>query len=60
MVDSTMYNQTGVLRTIEGILGLHPLTQFDAAAETMFGSFSLRPDPAPFDAEPPHAAQAVK
>jgi hypothetical protein len=55
-----MYNQTSVLRTIEGILGLHPLTQFDAAAETMFGSFSLRPNPAPFDAESSRGSQAAQ
>lgn len=59
-VDSTMYNQTSVLRTIEGILGLHPLTQFDAAAETMFGSFTLRPGAEPFNAESPRAAQASR
>ncbi|MBV8807615.1 MAG: bifunctional YncE family protein/alkaline phosphatase family protein [Acidobacteriaceae bacterium] len=39
VVDSTMYNQTSVLRTIEGILGLHPMTHFDAGARPMFGSF---------------------
>jgi hypothetical protein len=55
-----MYNQTSVLRTMEGILGLNPLTQFDAAAETMFGSFSLRSDPEPFTAETPRVAQAAR
>jgi DNA-binding beta-propeller fold protein YncE len=60
VVDSTMYNQTSVLRTMEGILGLNPLTQFDAAAETMFGSFSLRSDPEPFTAETPRVAQAAR
>jgi DNA-binding beta-propeller fold protein YncE len=59
VVDSTMYNQTSVLRTIEGILGLYPLTQFDAAAETMFGSFALRPDTTPFDAESPRVLHAA-
>jgi hypothetical protein len=53
MVDSTMYNQASVLRTIEGILGLRPMTQFDAAAVTMFGSFTLRPDATPYTAEQP-------
>jgi DNA-binding beta-propeller fold protein YncE len=53
MVDSTMYNQTSVLRTIEAILGLHPMTQFDAASVTMFGSFSLQADATPYTAEKP-------
>jgi YVTN family beta-propeller protein len=38
-VDGSMYNQTSVLRTIEIILGLHPLTTYDAAARPMFGAF---------------------
>jgi DNA-binding beta-propeller fold protein YncE len=53
IVDSTMYNQTSILRTIEGILGLRPMTQFDAAAVTMFGSFTTQPDAAPYTAEKP-------
>ncbi len=46
-VDSAMYNQASVLRTMELIAGLRPMTHFDAAAPPMFGSFSrtanLRP-----------------
>jgi hypothetical protein len=60
MVDSTMYNQTGVLRTIEGILGLHPMTQFDAASVTMFGSFALRPAATPFTAEAPRTSLTTR
>jgi DNA-binding beta-propeller fold protein YncE len=52
-VDSTMYNQTSILRTMEGILGLRPMTQFDAAAVTMFGSFKLQPDATPYTVEKP-------
>jgi DNA-binding beta-propeller fold protein YncE len=54
MVDSTMYNQTSVLRTIEAILGLNPMTQFDASSRTMFGSFSSQPDATPYTVEGPH------
>jgi DNA-binding beta-propeller fold protein YncE len=43
-VDSTVYNQMSVLRTMELIVGLRPLTQFDAAARTMFGSFGRNAD----------------
>jgi DNA-binding beta-propeller fold protein YncE len=53
MVDSTMYNQMSVLRTIELILGLRPMTHFDAAARPMFATFSNQPDPRPFTAMPP-------
>ena len=39
-----MYNQTSVLRTIELIVGLRPLTHFDAGARPMFASFSQQAD----------------
>jgi DNA-binding beta-propeller fold protein YncE len=48
IVDSTMYNQAGVLRTMELILGLRPMTQFDAAARPMFGTFSTQADLQPY------------
>ncbi len=53
MVDSTMYNQTSVLRTMERILGLRPMTQFDAASRPMFGNFSQQPDLRPYTAIAP-------
>ena len=52
-VDSTMYNTTSVLRTMELILGLKPMTQFDAASRPMSSSFQAKPDPALYAAEPP-------
>jgi DNA-binding beta-propeller fold protein YncE len=55
-VDSEMYNQTTVLRSIEAILGLRPMTQFDAASRTMFGSFSTKPDLTPFVADKPRTS----
>ncbi len=39
-VDHTMYSTTSMLRTIELILGLPPMSQFDAAAEPMWRSFT--------------------
>jgi DNA-binding beta-propeller fold protein YncE len=45
--DSEMFNQMSVLRTIELILGMRPMTHFDAAAKPMFGSFSRQPATAP-------------
>ena len=51
-VDSTMYSTSSMLRTIELILGLAPMSQFDAAAMPMFASFQARPDLTPFKARP--------
>jgi DNA-binding beta-propeller fold protein YncE len=48
-VDSTMYTTCGVLRTMELILGLPPMSQCDAAATPLYGAFSSKLDPAPFD-----------
>ncbi len=47
-LDSTMYNQTSVLRTMELVNGLRPMTHFDAAARPMFGSFSRQADTRPY------------
>jgi YVTN family beta-propeller protein len=52
-VDSTMYNTTSMLRTMEFLLGLQPMTHFDAGARVMTASFQKQPDPAPYTAEKP-------
>jgi YVTN family beta-propeller protein len=39
-VDHTMYSTSSALRTIELILGLPPMSQYDAAAEPMWRCFS--------------------
>ncbi|HLH41401.1 MAG TPA: bifunctional YncE family protein/alkaline phosphatase family protein [Bryobacteraceae bacterium] len=52
-VDSTLYNQSSVMRTIELILGLRPMTQFDAAARPLTAAFAAVANPAPYAAEPP-------
>jgi hypothetical protein len=51
-VDSTMYSTTSMLRTMELILGLKPMSQFDAAATPMFNSFQAAPDLSPYQALP--------
>lgn len=51
-VDSTMYSTASMLRTIELILGLKPMSQFDAAATPMFNSFQATPDLRPHEALP--------
>jgi YVTN family beta-propeller protein len=43
-VDSTLYSTASMLRTMELILGLQPMTQFDAAATPMYASFQTNPN----------------
>jgi DNA-binding beta-propeller fold protein YncE len=45
----TTYTAININRTIENILGLHPLTQFDLVASPMFDAFQDTPDLTPFD-----------
>ncbi|MCE9531316.1 MAG: bifunctional YncE family protein/alkaline phosphatase family protein [Planctomycetes bacterium] len=52
-VDSTMYSTSSMLRTMELILGLKPMSQFDAAARPMFNSFTAKPDVTPYKHEVP-------
>ncbi len=47
-VNSTMYSTSSMLRTMELILGLEPMSQFDASARPMFASFTTLPDVAPY------------
>ena len=47
-VDSTLYTTAGVLRTMELILGLRPMSQYDAAATPLVRTFQAAPDLAPF------------
>ncbi|MFN9688067.1 MAG: beta-propeller fold lactonase family protein [Bacteroidota bacterium] len=48
-VDHTMYTTSGMLRTMELILGLPPMTQYDAGATPMWRSFTKTPDFTPFN-----------
>ncbi len=52
-VDSTFYSQTSMLKTIELILGLQPLSLFDLIANDMRASFQQQPDYSPYDAVVP-------
>lgn len=40
VVDSTQYSTVSLIRTMELILGLSPLSQYDAAARPMYASFT--------------------
>jgi YVTN family beta-propeller protein len=48
-----MYSTSGALRTMELILGLPPMSQYDAAAIPLFDCFSNTPDLSPFVAKAP-------
>jgi YVTN family beta-propeller protein len=51
-VDHTMYTTSGMLRTMELILGLKPMSQYDAAATPMFKSFTNKPNFSKFKSLP--------
>ena len=50
-VDHTLYTTAGLLRTLELILDLPPMSQYDAAARPLFGCFQATPNPAPYQAK---------
>jgi hypothetical protein len=52
VVDSTFYNQTSVLRTIEILLGIGPMTVYDAGSRPMFDVFSDVPSMDPYTLAP--------
>ena len=51
-VDHTAYTTTSLLRTIELILGLPPMTQYDASATPLWRCFNNKPDHPSFKAKP--------
>ncbi len=51
-VVSTMYSTSGFLRTMELILGLPPMSQYDAAAVPLFECFTATPDFTPYTVKP--------
>lgn len=63
-VDSTLYTTASMIRTMELILGLPPLTQYDAGATPMYGCFQKKATLTPFTALMPqldlNATNSVK
>jgi YVTN family beta-propeller protein len=51
-VDSTMYTTSSFVRTMELILGLPPMTQYDTAATPLYASFTAKPVFDSIDAQP--------
>ena len=58
IVDHRMYSTVSMLRTIELILGLPPMSQFDAAAAPMITAFRDTPTLMPYDALQPQQSLA--
>jgi YVTN family beta-propeller protein len=52
-VDSTLYSTSSMVRTMELLLGLAPMTQYDAAATPMYASFGTAADLTPYTMVPP-------
>jgi hypothetical protein len=53
IIDSSFYNQSSILRTIELILGMRPLTHFDAGAHPLYSAFASQPNNTVYTAEKP-------
>jgi hypothetical protein len=51
-VDSSMYSTSSILRTIELILGLSPMSQYDAQAAPLYAAFTDQTNLSPFSARP--------
>jgi YVTN family beta-propeller protein len=53
IVDSTLYSTSSMVRSIELLLGMPPMSQYDAAAMPMYASFGTEPLTTAFDAITP-------
>jgi YVTN family beta-propeller protein len=52
-LDSTFYDTAAMVKTMEMILGMKPMTQYDAAATPMLTAFSNKPNMDPYMVEEP-------
>ena len=52
-VDSTLYSTSSMIRSIELLLGLPPMSQYDAAATPLYAAFGDTPDLTPYVATAP-------
>ncbi len=59
-LDSTLYSTASMLRTMELILGMQPMSQFDALAMPMFACFQKEPDLRPYAALMPKTDREAK
>ncbi|GAB2848358.1 bifunctional YncE family protein/alkaline phosphatase family protein [Hymenobacter ruber] len=56
----TAYTTSGMLRTLELILGLPPMSQYDAAALPLWACFTVKPDFKPYTLRPATTPQDVR
>ena len=54
------HSTAGIVRTIEIILGLPPMSSYDAAARPLFDAFRAAPDARPYDALPETVSMTEK
>lgn len=59
-VDHTAYSTSSMIRTMELILGMPPMSQYDAAATPMFNCFALQPNNTPYLTKPNNIDLAEK
>ena len=59
-VDRTLYTTASMIRTMELILGLPPLTQYDAGATPMHNCFQREPVVTPYEIRPPQVDLQAK
>ncbi|MED1204388.1 bifunctional YncE family protein/alkaline phosphatase family protein [Heyndrickxia acidicola] len=59
-VDSTFYDTTSMIRSMELILGMKPMSQFDASAVPMFNSFTNKSDFTVYNHEEPKISLTQK
>jgi DNA-binding beta-propeller fold protein YncE len=59
-IDSSMYNQSSIMRTMELILGMRPMTQYDAGARPLIAAFASSPNNAAYRAEQPRISLTLK
>jgi YVTN family beta-propeller protein len=59
-VDSTLYTTSSMIRTMELLLGIPPMTQYDAAATPMTASFTDVANLEPYIHEPPRVDVQAK
>ena len=53
IVDSTLYSTSSFVRSIELLLGLPPMSQYDAAAMPLYATFGTEPEVTSFTVIPP-------
>ena len=59
-VDSTLYSTSSMLRTMELLLGLPPMSQYDAAATPMYATFGTEADTTAYKLLPAESDLNVK